>query len=325
MASELITSDPSLALLGPGTTQYLLSLAQVGLSACVRFPDRWGGFEQRKQLLDSLLRSPQYEVRELALEGILRKLHEEEEEEEIQRSPLWLDETAVSDLTNMAVHETHQQCLAKVLQVLCVLNSRGELSWKNGAKTLSQKEVLMHLLTLAQNFTHSVDLLSAALTLASQLVVELVSSDHQDPAVVAYLVQWGALVCSCCGEEQPVEVKLMVAKVLVTCSSSLMTNPHLPLGFPATVSLWRSLFTLLQDEDQDVRDSASDFTSRVPAHLLSKASQKLHEGTDTLTAAQTHKQLPARIRLVSYTFPAPLQTPTLYESLHHRMLSPNMT
>ncbi|MEQ2208771.1 hypothetical protein XENOCAPTIV_013992, partial [Xenoophorus captivus] len=142
-----------------------------------------------------------------------------------------------------------------VLQVLCVLSSRGELSWKNGAKTLSQKEVLMHLLTLAQNFTHRrdeiglpvalvVELLSAALTLASQLVVELVSSDQQvktqthflslitinDPAVVACLVQWGALVCSCCGEDQPVEVKLMVAKVLVTCSSSLMTNPHLPLG-----------------------------------------------------------------------------------------------
>lgn len=62
----------------------------------------------------------------------------------------------------------------------------------------------------------------------------------------------------------------MVTKVLVTCSSTLMTDPHLPLGFPATVSLWRSLFTLLQDEDQDVRDSASDFTSSVPAHLLRK-------------------------------------------------------
>ncbi|MEQ2197747.1 hypothetical protein XENOCAPTIV_002779, partial [Xenoophorus captivus] len=112
MASELITSDPSSAPLGPGTTQYLLSLAQVGLSACVRFPDWWRGFEQRKQLLDSLLHSPQYEVRDLTLEGILRKLHEEEEEE-IKSSPLWLDDTAVSDLTNMAVHETHHQCLAK--------------------------------------------------------------------------------------------------------------------------------------------------------------------------------------------------------------------
>ncbi|KAM4729595.1 thyroid adenoma-associated protein isoform 2-T4 [Anableps anableps] len=267
MASELITSDSSSAPLGPGTTQYLLSLAQVGLSASVDFPDLWSGFELRKQLLDSLLRSPHYEVRELALEGILRKLHEEEEEG-IKRSPLWLDETTVSDLTNMAIHERHHQCLAKVLQVLSVLSSSSELLWKDGA--LSQKEVLKHLLTLAENFSHSAELLSAVVMLASQLVVELVSSGHQDPGAVACLAQWGALVCSCSGEEQPVEVKLMVAKVLVTCSSTLMTNPQLPLGFPATVSLWRSLFMLLQDEDQDVRDSASDFTSSVPAHLLSK-------------------------------------------------------
>ena len=42
--------------------------------------------------------------------------------------------------------------------------------------------------------------------------------------------QWGALVCSCCSEEQPVEVKLMAAKVLVNCTEALLTNPHLPLG-----------------------------------------------------------------------------------------------
>ncbi|XP_043991776.1 thyroid adenoma-associated protein isoform X2 [Gambusia affinis] len=268
VVSELLTSDSSSAPLGPGSTQYLLSLAQVGLSASVDCPDLWRGVEQRQQLLDSLLRSPLYEVRELALEGILRKLHEEEGDE-AKRRPLWLSETTVSDLTNMAVQERHQQCLAKVLQVLCVLGSSGELLWNDGAKTLSQKEILIHLLTLAENFTHSVELLCAAVTLASQLVVALVSSGHQDPGAVACFAQWGALVCSCSAEEQPVEVKLMVAKVLVTCSSTLMTNPELPLGFAATVSLWSSLFTLLQDEDQEVRDAASDFTCCVPAHLLS--------------------------------------------------------
>lgn len=41
-------------------------------------------------------------------------------------------------------------------------------------------------------------------------------------------------MCSCCGEEQPVEVKLMAAKVLVTCTSSLLTHPHLPLGESST-------------------------------------------------------------------------------------------
>ena len=47
-------------------------------------------------------------------------------------------------------------------------------------------------------------------------------------------------------------------------------------GLSTTVSLWRSLFLLLQDEDQEVRDSASDFMS-VPSPLLGT-------GTHTHTA-----------------------------------------
>uniref|UniRef100_A0A1A8G080 tRNA (32-2'-O)-methyltransferase regulator THADA n=1 Tax=Nothobranchius korthausae TaxID=1143690 RepID=A0A1A8G080_9TELE len=88
-------------------------------------------------------------------------------------------------------------------------------------------------------------------------------------AAAACLTPWGKLLCLCCGEEQPVQVKIIVAKVLVTCASALMMSPRLPLGLPATVSLWRSLFALLQDEDQEVRDAASDFTCAVPAHLIS--------------------------------------------------------
>ncbi|XP_041865612.1 thyroid adenoma-associated protein [Melanotaenia boesemani] len=266
MSSELVTSEPSPAAIGPGSIQYLLSLTQVALSATVEVPERWGGSHLMSRLLECLLRCPHYEVRELAVEGILKRLKEEEEEE--KRRPEWLEETTLSNLTSLALHETHPQCLAKLLQVLSALSSSSELLWRDAAKVLSQEEVLLHLLTLTQNSTHSVELHCSALTLLSQLVVELVISDPQSSSAVAGLAQWGALVGSCCGVEQPVEVKLMAAKVLVNCASTLLTNPHLPLGLSTTASLWRSVFILLQDEDQEVRDSASDFTSNVPAHLL---------------------------------------------------------
>ncbi|XP_040906443.1 thyroid adenoma-associated protein [Toxotes jaculatrix] len=269
MASDLVISDPSFTTLGPGSTQYLLSLARVALSASVEIPELWRGPQLTTQLLQCLLQCPQYEVRELALEGVLRTLQVEEEEK--KRRPQWLDETTLSNLTSLALHETHPQCLAKVLQLLCVLSSSGELVWRDCAKVLAQDEVLLHLLTLAQNSVHSVELHCAALTLASQLVVQLVNSDPKGASAVSCLAQWGALVCSCCSEEQPVEVKLMVAKVLVNCTDTVLTSPHLPLGLSTTVSLWRSLFTLLQDEDQDVRDSASDFIAHVPAPLLNVA------------------------------------------------------
>lgn len=39
------------------------------------------------------------------------------------------------------------------------------------------------------------------------------------------------------------------------------------LGITHTVALWKCLFTLLQDEDQDVRDGAAEFTCYIPTHL----------------------------------------------------------
>lgn len=109
MASELVTPDTSSATCGPGSTQYLLSLARVGLSTSVEFPELWSGPQLMTQLLVHLLQCPQYEVRELAAEGLLRKL-----EEETKRRPQWLDEPSLSNLTTLAFHETQPQCLAKV-------------------------------------------------------------------------------------------------------------------------------------------------------------------------------------------------------------------
>ncbi|KAM9847598.1 thyroid adenoma-associated protein [Aulostomus maculatus] len=266
MVSNLVTSITPSDNLGPGSTQYSLSLVRVALSASVEIPEHWGAPHLTTQLLQCLLQCPQYEVRELSLEGVLRRLMEAEEQ---MTRLAWLDETTLSNLTCLALHETHAQCLAKVLQVLSVLSHSGELHWRDGVQDISQEEVMLYLLSLAQKSTHSVELHCAALTLLSQLVVQSVNSDAKNASVTACLSQWRALVCACCSEEQPLEMKLMAAKVLVDSTDKLLTSSELPLGLSSTVSLWRNLFTLLQDEDQDVRDSASDFISNVPAYLLS--------------------------------------------------------
>ncbi|XP_017296045.1 thyroid adenoma-associated protein isoform X2 [Kryptolebias marmoratus] len=263
MSSELLTSDLS-AVSGPGSTQYLLSLAQMALSASVQIPELWQSSQLTNQLLEHLLRAPHYEVREVAVESLLRSL----KEEDLMRTQ-WLDQSTMSNLIHLALHEKHPQCLAKVLQVLCEICSSSKLQWRDGSRILSQKEVLLHLLTMAQNSAHSVELHSAALLLVSQLMVEMVTSEPQAVIGMACLPQWVELLCSCCAEGQPVQVKLMAAEVLVSSIPTLLMSSDLPLGLSATVSLWKSLFTLLQDEDQDVRDAASDFICNVPAHLLS--------------------------------------------------------
>lgn len=48
-------------------------------------------------------------------------------------------------------------------------------------------------------------------------------------------------------------------------------------GLPTTLSLWRGLFTLLQDEDQDVRAAAADFAS-APAAPLSAGTRRRRIG-----------------------------------------------
>lgn len=110
MTSELVNSNKSPSpSLGPGRTQYLLSLARVALSASVDIPELWGGPELVSHLLQHLLECPDYEVRELTLERVLKRLQEED-----LRRPKWLDKTTQCKLTSLAFHETHPRCLAKV-------------------------------------------------------------------------------------------------------------------------------------------------------------------------------------------------------------------
>uniref|UniRef100_A0A671MCS0 tRNA (32-2'-O)-methyltransferase regulator THADA n=2 Tax=Sinocyclocheilus anshuiensis TaxID=1608454 RepID=A0A671MCS0_9TELE len=253
-------------------TQYLQSLAHIAVSVCVESPHLWdcpesAGFQ--RDLLERLLRCLHYEVRLFALDQLLRRLQKTEEESQHRgQGPLPFD-LSVSSLTSLAFHETYPGCQAKVLQVLAVLPLSSLLPWRDGMTSLSCLEVLEHLLTLLETSTHSVELYCAALSLTSQLVLHLAESTPQDvsEAAVVCLSRWGALVMQGCAEDQPAEVKLVSAEVLVKAVPTLLTAPALPLGITHTVALWKSLFTLLQDEDQDVRDGAADFTCYIPAHL----------------------------------------------------------
>ncbi|XP_037126900.1 thyroid adenoma-associated protein isoform X1 [Syngnathus acus] len=268
MTSSLVSnSSPPASNLEPGSIQYMLSLTRVGLSASVEIPELWGKHPLTSQLLDHLLKCPQYEVRDLVLERVLMRLKEEEDQ---KRTPTWLNEATLLNLTSLVLHEKHPQCLAKVLQVLSVLCCSGELHRMDSVQQqrLSQDTFLQHLLVLAQRTSHSVELYCAAMTLLSQMVIQIVKSYAKDAAIMTRLSQWGALVCSSCSDEQHVEIKLMVAKVLVDSTSALLTSSELPLGLVSTMSLWRSLFMLLQDEDQEVRSCASDFVANAPTHLI---------------------------------------------------------
>ncbi|KAJ8248320.1 hypothetical protein GJAV_G00240740 [Gymnothorax javanicus] len=261
--SELLAPEGPSSVSGPGAPQYLQSLARMAASASVENPEPWGAGSRGPHILGRLLQCLQYEVRHLALEAVLRRL----ERGGVTPSDLC---PAHLSFTSMALREKHPQCLTKVLQVLYRLPWSAVLPWTDGMRVLTNEEALDWLMSLTEESIHSVELHCAALSLVSRLIVYLTETAPQGMGVAAVpvLSRWVALVSRCCGEEQPAEVKLTAAEVLVQATPTLLTSPALPLGLSDTVALWRSLFTLLQDEDPDVRERASDFSTSVPVQLL---------------------------------------------------------
>ncbi|XP_060781574.1 thyroid adenoma-associated protein isoform X2 [Neoarius graeffei] len=270
MDSELVAPrrPDEVHISGPGTTQYLQSLAHLATSIAMESSAMWRTQDaegQLKDLLSRLLQCSHYEVRQLTLERLLERLQMNREH---QALPFDL---SVSTLADLALHEPHPTCLAKVLQLLSVLPLSSILPWQDDSMSLSDDKALDHLLSVAETSTHSLELHCAALSLASRLVAHLAKKTPlEDPVGVAasQAARWVALVTQDCNEEQPVEVKQAAAEVLVKVTPTLLTSGTLHMGITHTLALWRSLFTLLQDEDQDVRDKAADFICYSPAQLI---------------------------------------------------------
>ncbi|KAF7710664.1 hypothetical protein HF521_009536 [Silurus meridionalis] len=270
MDSELVAprNPDEVRLSGPGATQYLQSLANLATRIAMESSAQWSMQEaegQLKDLLSRLLQCSHYEVRQLVLERLLERLQTNREQ---QALPFDL---SVSLLTYLALHEPHPMCLAKVLQLLCVLPLSSVLPWQVNSMSLSDDEALDRLLSVAESSTHSSELHCAALSLASRLVAHLAEKMPLEVPLgvaVSHAARWVAQVTQDCSEEQPAEVKQAAAEVLVKVTPFLLTSATMPLGITHTLALWQSLFTLLQDEDQDVRDKAADFICYLPAHLL---------------------------------------------------------
>ncbi|XP_076852074.1 tRNA (32-2'-O)-methyltransferase regulator THADA-like, partial [Brachyhypopomus gauderio] len=257
----------------PGAPQYLQSLTRLAASLAT---ERWASLETDggvwwEHVLTHLLGWPHYEVRQLALERLLEKI--EEEQENTRHTDLWpLPSELCTILTSLALHELHPTCLAKFLHILSIIPLSCLLPWSDGGTLLADQEALERLLTVTDTSAHSVELHCAALTLASRLVVHLAEKmlqDGPDDGAVSCAARWGALVTQCCGEEQPVEVKMTAADVLVKATPTLLTSTKMPLDITQTLTLWQNLFTLLQDEDEDVRDRAADFICSTPTHTFS--------------------------------------------------------
>ncbi|KAM5292638.1 tRNA (32-2'-O)-methyltransferase regulator THADA-like [Ctenodactylus gundi] len=77
-------------------------------------------------------------------------------------------------------------------------------------------------------------------------------------SLASELKQWVQLVVSSCADHLPMESRLAAADVLTRTAPLLLTSPRLVLDLQDTLTLWRCVLTLLQSEEQAVRDAATE-------------------------------------------------------------------
>ncbi|XP_029088306.1 thyroid adenoma-associated protein isoform X1 [Monodon monoceros] len=256
LESELITGFPYTFTV-PGLPQYLQSLSKLAIAAVWAVAAQAG--EQARDVpisFSRLLESSFPEVRLLTLEALL---------ERFSAAASGLGEKGLPPLLwNMggtflilAMKESHPECLCKILKILHCMDPSEWLPQTERCVHLTPKEFLIWTMDIASNERSEIQ--SEALRLASKVIAHHMQTCEETRDLVApNLKQWVQLVLSSCGDHLPTESRLAAAEVLTSTAPFFLTNPHPILGLQDTLALWKRVLTLLQSEEQVIRDAATE-------------------------------------------------------------------
>ncbi|XP_016059599.1 PREDICTED: thyroid adenoma-associated protein [Miniopterus natalensis] len=253
--SELLTGFPYTFTV-PGLPQYLQSLTKLAIAAVCTVAVQ--AEEQTRDVpisFSQLLESSFPEVRLLTLEALLERFSAACGLGEKELPPLLWNMGGM--FLMLAMKENHPECFCKILKILHCMDPREWLPQTECCIHLTPKEFLNWTMDIASNERSEIQ--SAALRLASRVIVHhMQTSDETRDSVAPELKQWVQLVISSCGDHLPTESRLAAAEVLTSTTPFVLTNPQPVLGLRDTLALWRCVLTLLQSEEQAVRDAATE-------------------------------------------------------------------
>nr|XP_012417721.1 PREDICTED: thyroid adenoma-associated protein [Odobenus rosmarus divergens] len=253
--SELITGFPYTFTV-PGLPQYLQSLTKLAIATAWAVAAQAG--EQAGTIpifFSQLLESSFPEVRLLTLDALL---------ERFSTAASGLGEKGLPPLLwNMggtflmlAMKENHPECFCKILKILHCMDPNEWLPQTEHCIHLTPKEFLIWTMDIASNERSEIQ--SVALRLASRVIAHhLQTCEETRDSVAPTLKSWVQLVAFSCGEHLPTESRLAAAEALTRTTPFLLTSLHPVLGLQDTLALWRCVLTLLQSEEQAVRDAAT--------------------------------------------------------------------
>lgn len=254
LGSELITGFPWTFKV-PGLPQYLQSLTKLAI------PEVWASLAEAEGQatavplsFSQLLKSSFPEVRLLALDALLERAASSEQG---QKGPPPLLYSMGEEFLLLAMKEDHPGCFCRVLKILYHLNPSEWLPQTECSVHLSPKEFLVWTMDIASNDRSEIQ--GVSLRLASKIIAYLVQSCEKNKDSVALeLRRWVQLIVWSCGDHLPTASRLAVAEVLSGTAPLFLTSPQPILDLQDTLSLWRCVLTLLQSEEQPVREAATE-------------------------------------------------------------------
>ncbi|KAM6221231.1 tRNA (32-2'-O)-methyltransferase regulator THADA isoform 2-T2 [Rhynchocyon petersi] len=254
--SELVTGVPYTFTV-PGLPQYLQSLTKLAIAAVWAATTK--AEDQTRDIpiaFSQLLDSAFPEVRLLALKALLEKFLAASSGLAEERLPPLLHDMKEKFLM-LALKEKHPECFCKLLKILHCMDPSEWLTQTECSTHLTPKEFLNWTMTIAS--TERSEIQSMGLRLSSKVIVHHVQTSEENRRLIAAEIkQWVQLVVSSCEEHLPTESRLAAAEVLANTAPYFLTHCHPALGLQDTLALWRCVFTLLQSEEQAVRDAASE-------------------------------------------------------------------
>ncbi|NWW51368.1 THADA protein, partial [Pedionomus torquatus] len=260
--SELVSSIPYSCAV-PGLIQYLQSITRLVVSVLwvTAGPDTTSPVAKKipkpPLSIDHLLHCEFHEVRLLALEAILLWLKQINSKETAEEGGgvLCLLTDLEGTLLTMALKEKNLQCFCKVLEILYNMDLRNVLPKTECSVKMNPNKLLTWSLNIVDT-SNSTEVQSIVFKFASKLVIHLLQNHQQISEEV--LKKWVQLIVYFCGDEQQTEMLLAAAEVLKSITSLLLINEKLVLGLSDTLSMWKCVVILLQNEDLVVRDAAAE-------------------------------------------------------------------
>ncbi|XP_046281080.2 thyroid adenoma-associated protein [Marmota monax] len=256
LGSELVTGF-ACTFKVPGLPQYLQSLTKLALCAM------WAVLDKSKEqtvgvpvTFSQLLESSFPEVRLLTLESLLEKSSSVASGPGEKGLPSLLCSMGEKFLL-LAMNETHPECFCKILKILHCMDLSEWLPQTERCVHLTPKEFLTWTMDIASNERSEIQ--SVALRLASKVIAyHLQTCEESRNSMAPELKQWVQLVVLSCGDRLPTASRLAAAGVLTSTAPLFLTNPHPILELQDTLALWRCVLTLLQSEEQAIRDAATE-------------------------------------------------------------------